>query len=216
MSISLTSKEIAVLVGWPTNYDSAESEKGDNATWNEVADVAKYTGLSVASSRSVVASLVKKGLVEGGHEKANGVAGELQVLTEAGIDVVFSLRTKEEGAEVAVDCRTTEENGPAEEGAPREEAPAEKGGHEKLVLADLQGNELVSRRRTFNTEVRALLHSLAANHSGEVVSMETLRSAYGLDADGIANVVRRSRSWFGPKRVEKVAGGLQINLSVKG
>lgn len=96
---ALTAKEAAILRAWPTNYGSAEAEKGDNATWSDIADLAKATGMSLKTARAVVGSLVKKGLVEGGHERANGEPGELQVLTEVGIDAVFALRA--EGAEKA-------------------------------------------------------------------------------------------------------------------
>ncbi len=97
---ALTAKEAAVLRAWPTNYTTAEDEKADNATWSDVADIAKATGMSVKTTRAVVGSLAKKGLVEGGHERANGEQGELQVLTGAGIDAVFALRV--EGAEKAL------------------------------------------------------------------------------------------------------------------
>lgn len=89
---NLTKNEIAVLLAWPLNYADAESNIADNATWNEANDIAKATGLPIKTVKGVLGSLAKKGLVEGGHDKANGVPGDLQVLTEAGIRAVFDLK----------------------------------------------------------------------------------------------------------------------------
>lgn len=94
-AVALTDYEKALLIIWPTNYKDAESEKADNASWVDVADLAKATSLKQSSVKGILASLVKKGLAEGGHEKANGVPGDLQVLTDAGIDAAFALRADE-------------------------------------------------------------------------------------------------------------------------
>lgn len=93
MSINLTSREAQILVNWPTNYNTAEDNKDDNATWAEASDFVG-NGMSIKTVKGILGSLAKKGLVEGGHEKANGVAGDLQVLTDAGIDEVFRLRAE--------------------------------------------------------------------------------------------------------------------------
>lgn len=99
MSVDLTSREAQILINWRTNYDNAEAEKADNASWTEAADMVG-NGISIKTVKGLLGSLAKKGLVEGGHEKANGEPGDLQILTDAGIDEVFRLRAELKGAEL--------------------------------------------------------------------------------------------------------------------
>jgi hypothetical protein len=87
----LTPMQAAVLRAWPLNYDAPEYEKGDNATWTDVADMAKATGLNRKQVRSVMGSLEKRGLIECGHEAPNGAPGEQQILKPRGIDVSYAL-----------------------------------------------------------------------------------------------------------------------------
>jgi DNA-binding MarR family transcriptional regulator len=84
----LTDLETKVLKSFNTNYDCAENEKGDNATYTGVSEIAKLTGLSLAQVKGVVGSLVKKSLADVDTHKAG--APDCLVLTDAGIDAFYA------------------------------------------------------------------------------------------------------------------------------
>lgn len=87
--MSTTALEARVLKTFGT-YKTAEGTKADlGVSWTDAAEIAKATGLPIATVAGVVGSLVKKGLVHSDHEP--GKPDALCLLTEKGVDVLFDL-----------------------------------------------------------------------------------------------------------------------------
>lgn len=83
-NLNLTSQEIAVLKSFETNYDCAEDEKSDNATYTMIGEICDIVDdLSLNQIKGVIGSLTKKGLV--------GTEDNMLHLTDLGIDVFYSL-----------------------------------------------------------------------------------------------------------------------------
>jgi hypothetical protein len=88
--MELTAKQTKILAAWPTAYDTAEDAKSDlGSTWTDVAELANNTGMTQASVRGVLGSLVNLGLAQTGE---GGDGNPAQCLTEDGVDAVYALR----------------------------------------------------------------------------------------------------------------------------
>lgn len=238
-TVTLTPREAQILVNWRTNYDNAEAEKADNASWAEAADMVG-NGLSLKTVKGLLGSLAKKGLVEGGHDKANGEPGDLQILTDAGIDEVFRLRAELKGgaaaealdadqaaldaacatldqaaAEALLDAEPVAEVEEPEGEAEVAEVDAEKAApREKLVLLALDGTVLTSRRIP-TAEAEALVVKLVgAFGGGKAHPVEEIAKA-GIDAEALKRASKRIKSWFGAGRVANGKDGFVINLQLR-
>ncbi|ALY07024.1 hypothetical protein VmeM32_00030 [Vibrio phage vB_VmeM-32] len=83
-NLNLTVQEITVLRSFETNYDCAEDEKYDNATYTLIGEICDVVDdLSLNQIKGVLGSLTKKGLV--------GTEDNTFHLTNLGIDVFYSL-----------------------------------------------------------------------------------------------------------------------------
>lgn len=82
--IILTILETQVLLAFNVNYDDAETEKSDNATWAKVQGIARSTGLEMATVRGVIGSLTVKGLVWQPEDD------KISCLTSKGIDMFYA------------------------------------------------------------------------------------------------------------------------------
>lgn len=87
---TLTNLETKVLAAFNVNYDTAEMEKSDNASYATVAGIAKDAGMEVSSVRGVIGSLTVKGLIW------QPEADQVSTLTNAGVDAFFSITKAEE------------------------------------------------------------------------------------------------------------------------
>ena len=90
---STTALEARVLLSFNTytGADAAEATKSDlGVSWTDAKDIAKATGLPLATVVGVMGSLVKKDLIQ----TDEGVTGDKPAaccLTDAGVDVFFAL-----------------------------------------------------------------------------------------------------------------------------
>lgn len=237
-TVTLTSREAQLLINWSTNYDNAEAEKADNASWTEAADMVG-NGLSLKTVKGLLGSLAKKGLVEGGHEKANGEPGDLQILTDASIDEVFRLRgelageaqaepvadkgmvadtvafiaaqVEEAEAEPEVEVAEEAQVEPEVEVA---EVAQEAAPREKLVLLALDGTVLTSRRVP-TPEAAALVLALVEKFGGGQAHPVEAIAAAGIDAEALKKASKRIKSWFGTGRTAHGKGGFVINLQLR-
>lgn len=83
---TLTELETKVLLAFNVNYDDAETEKSDNATYATVNGIVKTTGLEMATVRGVIGSLTVKGLVWQPEQDT------VSCLTTKGVDVFYSVK----------------------------------------------------------------------------------------------------------------------------
>lgn len=84
---TLTELETKVLLAFTVNYDDAETEKSDNATYATVNGIVKTTGLEMATVRGVIGSLTVKGLIW--QPEQDNVSS----LTSKGVDMFYSVKT---------------------------------------------------------------------------------------------------------------------------
>jgi predicted transcriptional regulator len=80
---TLTTLETLVIAAFNTNYNTAQDEKDDNASWGNVKGIAKATVMELNTVKGVLGSLVKKGLVFDYNEDG------MFSLTDSGIDAHF-------------------------------------------------------------------------------------------------------------------------------
>lgn len=83
----------------------------------------------------------------------------------------------------------------------------------KLVLLDLDGNAVTSRRAP-EASTYALVLDLVTRFGGGVTTPVSDLEAAGFDADTLDRLRRRIRSWFGNGSVSQTKGGFTINLRV--
>lgn len=87
----LTLLEQKALLAFETNYSNAELEKQDNATFADVFEIADHIDHSIATTKGVMGSLVKKGLVAIDPPRYGGVE-QCFILTDEGIEAHYSLK----------------------------------------------------------------------------------------------------------------------------
>ena len=87
---TLTSLETTVLLAFNVNYDDAETEKSDSATYATVQGIVKSTGLEMATVRGVIGSLTVKGLIWQPEQDA------VSSLTSKGVDMFYNIKTTSE------------------------------------------------------------------------------------------------------------------------